>query len=157
MEQLSELIQRTAQSGRVAWIGVRPARHEDMDILKSVEVLSDGLSGDHGSSSKRAVTLIQSEHLAAIGNYLGRSPISPELLRRNLVVEGINLLALRNRQVRIGSALLNVEGICAPCSRMERALGAGGYSAVRGHGGVIARVLVPGLVTIGDVVVPTSS
>ena len=68
----------------------------------------------------------------------------PDLVRRNLVVEGINLLALKGRLVRIGEAVLEVTGECHPCSRMEQALGVGGYNAMRGQGGLTARVMVGG-------------
>lgn len=65
-------------------------------------------------------------------------------------MSGINLLALHDRRFRIGSALLEGTGLCHPCSRMEEALGQGGYNAMRGHGGITARVLEGGLVQIGD-------
>ena len=78
----------------------------------------------------------------------------PEILRRNLVVSGINLAALKGREVQVGEAVLRYTVICAPCSRMEEALGKGGYSAVRGHGGWCAEVVQPGQVRLGDVVQP---
>ncbi|MEM8821298.1 MAG: MOSC domain-containing protein, partial [Pseudomonadota bacterium] len=92
--------------------------------------------------------------LAVIAALLGQNAVAPELLRRNIVVGGINLLGLRNRRFRIGSAVLEGSGLCAPCSRMETALGHGGYTAVRGHGGITASVVLAGQVALGDSVAP---
>jgi MOSC domain-containing protein YiiM len=117
-------------------------------------ICTDGLDGDRSRTGKRAVTLIQQEHLAAIGSYLGKGPIAPEILRRNLVVSGINLSALKGREVQVGEAVLRLTVICAPCSRMEAVLGKGGYSAVRGHGGWCAEVVRSGRVRVGDAVHP---
>jgi len=76
--------------------------------------------------------------------------ISAELLRHNLAIKGINLLALKNRTFRIGEACFQGTGLCHPCSRMEAALGAGGYNAMRGHGGITARIISSGLIRVGD-------
>ena len=153
MEPLKEMIGRAAQPGRVAWIGVRPERRAPIVTPDAVDVGPHGIDGDHGSSGKRALTLLQAEHLAAIGSYLGRSSVPAEALRRNLVVTGLNLLAYRGRQLRLGTTEIEIVGNCAPCSRMEEAFGPGGYAAVRGHGGVTARVLVPGRISLNDAVV----
>ncbi|WP_244328113.1 MOSC domain-containing protein [Roseibium sp. RKSG952] len=125
-----------------------------MEIVDVAMISTSGLDGDRGRSGKRAVTLIQQEHLAAIGSYLGQGAVAPEILRRNLVVSGINLAALKGREVQVGEAILRFTVICAPCSRMEEALGKGGYSAVRGHGGWCAEVVQPGRVRLGDAVQP---
>lgn len=125
-----------------------------MEIVDVAMISSDGLDGDRSRAGKRAVTLIQQEHLAAIGSYLGQGAVAPEILRRNLVVSGINLAALKGREVQVGEAILRFTVICAPCSRMEEALGKGGYSAVRGHGGWCAEVVQPGRVRLGDAVQP---
>ena len=76
--------------------------------------------------------------------------IAPATLRRNLLVSGIPLIALKGRRFRIGDVLL--EGT-DPCSRMEAALGAGGYNAMRGMGGLCARILESGNLRVGDAVV----
>ena len=73
-------------------------------------------------------------------------------LRRNLVVSGINLLALKNARLQVGAAVLEVVGPCQPCSRMEETIGPGGYAAMRGHGGMTARVVATGVIQQGDVV-----
>jgi MOSC domain-containing protein YiiM len=156
VRSLKDLINTAAQPGKVEWIGLRAARREAMQTADSVEVTKNGLTGDHGRPGKRAVTLIQAEHLHVVGSFLGQDPIDPSLLRRNLVVAGINLLALKGRTIQIGTATLAITAPCAPCSRMEEALGTGGYSAVRGHGGVTANVVQPGTIKLGDRLTPTT-
>lgn len=151
---LQNLLDTLPQVGRVEWIGVRPSRGEPMIALESVQINPDkGLQGDrfNGSSENpRQVTLIQQEHLEVIAACLSRGPIPPSLLRRNIVISGINLLALKDKRFWIGDAVLEYSGLCHPCSKMERQLGAGGYNAMRGHGGITARVCEAGLVCIND-------
>lgn len=125
-----------------------------MHVVQEAQIGLDGLAGDRSRAGKRAVTLIQAEHLPAIGAYLGRDAVDPMDLRRNIVISGLNLASLKDRQIAIGDAVLHLSVICAPCSRMEETFGCGGYAAVRGHGGWCAEVITPGVVRIGDPVCP---
>lgn len=155
METIAKLTARHFSDGTVCWIGVRPSRRQPVEAIQSVLLSETGIAGDHHSSGgKRSVTLLQEEHIPVISSLLGGRSIDPAMLRRNLVVSGISLLALRSRRFAIGSSVLEGTGLCAPCSRMEEILGHGGYNAVRGHGGITATVVTGGQISLGDKVSP---
>lgn len=175
---LRQLVQQFAQPGRLLQIGLRPARRQPMQPVQRVQVLAGlGLVGDRAARAgaraggKRQVTLLQAEHLPVIAALAATALAATALddalvLRRNLVVAGLNLLAARTlfkdspmrlHLGRPGAALadqvvLEITGPCEPCSRMTELLGCGGYNAVRGHGGVCARVLQGGWLAVGDAV-----
>ena len=153
MTALNELLDTLPQQGVIEWIGLRPGRRQPMLSVSQVQATpGSGLAGDRyeGRTGARHATLIQAEHLPVIASLAGLDQVLPELLRRNIVVRGLNLLALRDKVVRVGGARMQITGLCHPCSRMEELLGPGGYNAVRGHGGVTARVLSAGLIELGD-------
>ncbi len=152
---LKQLFANLPQQGEVEWIGIRYKKRSALTVVKTINVLPAGLEGDHyaGRSGNRSVTLIQQEHIHTIASLLHKEKVLPEDLRRNIVVSGINLLALKEREFKIGSAILQMTGLCHPCSRMEETFGAGGYNAVRGHGGINARVIQPGVITLQDSVI----
>lgn len=152
---LQQIIDTLPQAGRVEWIGVRPERRAPVQAIIEVEVtLENGLSGDHygKNGGKRQVTLIQAEHLTAAASFLQRVNIDPGDTRRNIMVSGINLLAFKDRQFEIGDVVLEMTGICHPCTRFEETLGAGAYNAMRGHSGINAKVIKSGTIRVGDVV-----
>ena len=149
---LDDLLGRFPRAGTVTWIGLRPHRRLPLEPVGRATVTSSGLEGDHARPGKRAVTLIQAEHLPVIAALAGQGDVPAVLLRRNIAVSGINLLALKDRRFRVGKAILEGTGPCAPCSRMEELLGPGGYNAMRGHGGITATVIEPGEIALGDTV-----
>jgi MOSC domain-containing protein YiiM len=73
------------------------------------------------------------------------------------MVAGINLIALKGQRFKIGEAVLEGTSFAHPCSRMEAVLGPGGYNAMRGHGGLCARVIQGGLLRVGDACVAISA
>lgn len=168
MPDLRQLTRQFPRPGRVDAILLRPARGVPAISVPSVLALQDrGLEGDRSSQSspsregghKRQVTLLQAEHLPLIAAWVGLDSLAPQLLRRNLVIAGVNLLSARTLfadqsiHIAIGEeVVLLATGPCEPCSKMEAELGVGAYNAMRGHGGLTARVVAGGKITVGDVV-----
>jgi MOSC domain-containing protein YiiM len=156
--ELAKLMAQFPRPGKLEWIGIRAERRAPLASVTQIEAIAGyGLGGDHYASKangKRQVTLIQAEHLEAVAKILGKSEVSADGLRRNLLISGINLYALRDRKFRIGAILLEGSGLCDPCSRMEEVLGAGGYNAMRGHGGITARILEGGVLKVGESLQP---
>ncbi|MCO6491111.1 MAG: MOSC domain-containing protein [Phaeodactylibacter sp.] len=152
---MKDLLQSIPHSGKIEWIGRRPQKRGAVEAVPGARLTPEaGLSGDHysGRSGKRQVTLIQAEHLPAVAAILRIGEVDPALTRRNILVSGINLLALKGQQFRLGEALLEYTGECHPCSRMEENFGPGGFNAMRGHGGITARVIQGGTISVGDAV-----
>lgn len=152
--ELRTLLNTHPFQGRIDWIGLRPARYEDMLVVDDAELTLSGLRGDHHSAvSPRALTLVQAEHFGAIAAF-AQATVTPNMLRRNVVVSGINLACLRHKVLQIGSAQIKLTKPCAPCSRMEKTIGPGGYNAMRGHGGWYAEILQEGKLRTGDIFGP---
>ena len=150
---MKELFQIIPQTGKVEWLGIRPKKRGEVEAKSKVTLTEEaGIVGDHysGRSGKRQVTLIQSEHLDVMASILKIEKTEPKLTRRNIVVSGVNLLAFKDLQFKIGGVVLEMTGLCHPCSRMEKNFGPGGYNAMRGHGGITARVVRGGEIRLGD-------
>ncbi len=140
--------------GQLSWIGLRPEHKTEMIEVSHCQALAElGLEGDHRVNktpgSARQVTIISLEYINQISHFLGK-PVLAQQLRRNLVISGINLSALRYQKFQIGEAIFEANALCQPCSRMEKSLGKGGVAAMMGHGGLCCKVLQSGVISVGD-------
>ena len=163
---LRELTTKFAQTGQLQAIYCRSARGVlCVQTSSAIAIAGRGLQGDRASltvsqnplGSNRQITLIQAEHIAVISALMNKI-VDPASLRRNLVVSGINLLAAKSlfkdqpMHLIINDVVLEITGPCEPCSKMEASLGVGAYNAMRGHGGVTAKVIKGGELKLGDIV-----
>lgn len=155
MAVVTQLLNTGNFIGRIEWIGTASASGDPLQSQDSCELVTNkGIVGEHhfraAGNSTRQVTLIQHEHLSVIAALLKKEEIDPGHLRRNIVVSGINLAALRDQEFRIGDATLKGTGDCVPCKLMEANLGPGGYAAMLAHGGITSIVAEGGAIRIGD-------
>ena len=154
MQKVAELKQHFPNPGKVEWIGVRLSRGSVIDEKPFIEATKGrGLVGDKAgerAGGKRQVTLIQAEYIDVIRSLLPSAEIDFAALRRNIAISGINLNALKDCTIRVGQARLEITGLCHPCGKLEEQLGEGVFNALRGHGGLTAKVTGGGLIQVGD-------
>jgi len=154
MSRINQLKQNYFRSGKIEWIGLRTGQGKQILPVKTAKLtLNHGLDGDKAGvrpGGKRQVTLIQAEYIPVMQSLLDNENITPEKLRRNIVVSGLNLSVMRGLKLKVANAIIEITGNCAPCYKMEEALGFGGFNAMRNHGGINAMVIKGGEISIGD-------
>jgi MOSC domain-containing protein YiiM len=95
------------------------------------------------------VTLIEGEDLDVIENELGISVGNGEH-RRNVVTRGVRLLDLRRKRFRIGEALLEFDRSRPPCRHVQDLSEPGMTRALKGRGGICARIVEAGRIRTQD-------
>jgi len=124
-----------------------------MNVVGHAEVIKNlGLKGDTHAlpDSSRQILLIEKETLDALS-------LSPGQVKENITTEGITLMGLKmNDRLRLGNdVLLEITKPCSPCSRMEE-LRPGLLKGLAGKRGMLARVVIGGVVNVGDTIEPVS-
>ena len=142
-------------NGQLEWIGLRPEHKQAMLVVDQANAIAGlGLEGDHRCEktpgSARQVTLISHEYIQQLAEKINLNAIDPALLRRNLVISGMDMDLLRFQQLKIGDAIFETSALCHPCSRMDQALGKGTKEAMMGLGGLCAKILRGGIIRVGD-------
>jgi MOSC domain-containing protein YiiM len=151
-----------ALSGRVASLHLHVA--EPGAPLQSAEVIelveAKGIQGDTryfgrvsrdtGQPSRRQVSLIEREQLAAHAAALGLASIAPGAVRSNIETAGIDLISCLGREVEIGEALLFFYAHRDPCAKMDALCQGLRARMIDRRQGVMAEVRRSGKVRVGD-------
>ncbi|RJK92826.1 molybdenum cofactor biosysynthesis protein [Vallicoccus soli] len=156
MEVLHLLVAaRHAYEGRPA---DGPSAPPPQDLDRVEVVAGKGLRGDRyfarPAHARASVTLLAVEDLEAVARDLGLAePPDPALLRRNVVLRGADVDALRGHDVELdcgeGPVLLRCGRPANPCAWMDVVLAPGAFRALRGRGGVRAAPLTSGALRRG--------
>ncbi len=157
-----EKLRREIAPGKLEWIGLRTERRGEINIVERAQAkIGLGLDGDHRClktpGSARQVTIISREYIHQIAQQLEMDFIEPTLLRRNLIISGMNMNLLRFQRLQIGEVIFETSALCDPCSRMDENLGKGGAAAMFGYGGLCAKIIQGGWIAVGDEVVRLES
>lgn len=142
-----------ASSGRLLGIAVRSRRNGPMKLLDFAEVREQaGIDGDLAVSAERGVTLLAQEQWQQVVDELG-TPLPWHTRRANLLVQGLVMGDLVGRRLSIGEVELDVQGETKPCGLMDE-IQPGLREALvpELRGGVHARVLQSGTISVGDAI-----
>jgi MOSC domain-containing protein YiiM len=123
-----------------------PARRVPMEALEAAAVVEDGVEGcAHRRAGKRSVLFVAAEDLDAVG-------VEPGVIRENFTVRGADLMRWPiGQRVAVGDAEFEVSMVCDPCHLMEE-IRPGLQAELEGRRGMLASVVTPGRVAVGDAV-----
>ena len=128
--------------------GQPPGEYDTVEMREIECVAGRGIKGDRffdfKNDYKGQITFFASEIFDAVCDKLGVTGKSIEAVRRNVVTRGVELNALIGKQFELQG--VQFEGVCecSPCHWMNMAIAPGAEAALRGLGGLRARILTDG-------------
>jgi MOSC domain-containing protein YiiM len=131
--------------GTVRALLVKREKGGDSIPLPEVHAVIGGFAGDYHTKSPK-----QRQILMVSGSVMDELKLPPGAIYENVVVDGIDVIALaEGQQLRMGEALLSVTIPCEPCIQMER-VRLGLQDTLQNRRGIFAKVVTPGLIRVSD-------
>jgi MOSC domain-containing protein YiiM len=132
---------------KISGVFTSPARKSGVSVPheRRRAIAGEGLEGcAHANPPKREVLFVSAEHLESVG-------VEPGVIRENLTIEGTDVEQWPiGQRVKVGDeAVFEITMVCDPCQRME-AIREGLRVELEGKRGMLARVVEPGDVAVGD-------
>ncbi len=113
-----------------------------------------GIQGDryHGKDpgSKTQITFLSREVVEEMCRSLGIGALDYSVLRRNVLVSGVDLNGLIGRRFSVGGVVFEGVEECKPCYWMDEAVAPGANAFLAGQGGLRCRILESGPLHCGD-------
>lgn len=107
-------------------------------------VTGSGLEGDryfgHREDYKGQITFFAEEIAQRLEDALDIGPVDRSVMRRNVLIEGVDLNSLIGRRFALGEVSFSGSEECAPCYWMDEAVGPGAHAFLKGNGGLRCRI-----------------
>ncbi|MGB8097333.1 MAG: MOSC domain-containing protein [Terracidiphilus sp.] len=133
--------------------GQEPGSHP-MHQVEEIECVAGlGIRGDrffdYKPDYKGQITFLSREVFEDVCRALATGPKSPGVTRRNVITEGADLNALIGQRFSVQG--VEFEGVCecSPCDWMDHAIAPGAEEALKGRGGLRARIVTSGVLRAG--------
>ena len=134
--------------------GAEPGTEPMEEVAEAECVAGSGLRGDRffdfKADYKGQITFFEWEVWQRLGEELNVPHPPPSVFRRNVIVKGMDLNRLIKKEFTIqGMRFLGTQE-CAPCHWMDQAFAPGAEEALKGHGGLRAKILSDGMLRVGE-------
>ncbi len=134
----------------------KPGPHPTHDLAEVELHANMGIVGDRFYNRKPdyngQITFFAAETLDYIQDVMALDALDPMGVRRNVITEGINLNQLMKTRFTLQGITFEGTGHCTPCKWMNVGVAEGGHKAMKGRGGIRARILTNGILRVGDAV-----
>jgi MOSC domain-containing protein YiiM len=133
----------------------KPADNYPLVEVPRIEcVAGRGIRGDrfydYRDNYKGQITFFSFEVFEKLAQHFGLTNKSPGVLRRNVIVSGIDLNDLIGEEFSIQGVRLRGTGHCRPCYWLDQAFAPGTEDFLKGNGGLRAEILIDGAIAVGD-------
>lgn len=133
--------------------GLPPGKAPMLEVEQVECVAGKGLVGDrffaYKEDYKGQVTFFAHEVYERLCAQFGITGVPPSVFRRNLITKGTDLNALIGREFEVQGVRFYGTQESAPCYWMNQAFAEGTEEAMKGHGGLRARILSNGILRRG--------
>jgi MOSC domain-containing protein YiiM len=134
--------------------GKPPDNYPLVEVPRIECVAGRGIRGDrfydYRDNYKGQITFFSSEVFERLARHFDLDGKSPGVLRRNLIVSGIDLNELIGQEFSIQGVRLRGTGHCKPCYWLDQAFAPGTEEFLEGNGGLRAEILTDGAIAVGD-------
>ena len=129
--------------------GQPPGEAPMIEVDQVTCVAGKGLEGDRffgwKEDYKGQVTFFAHEVYESLCEQFGVTGVAPSVFRRNLITKGIDLNALIGQEFEVEGVRFFGTEESKPCHWMNQAFAEGAEAAIRGRGGLRAKILSDGV------------
>ncbi len=129
--------------------GKPPGESPALDVPEARCITGRGIEGDRyldfKDDYKGQVTFFEQEVYERICAQFGIRHKGPEIFRRNIITEGVDLNALIGKEFEVQGVRFLGTQESAPCHWMNHVFAEGAEEALKGHGGLRAKILTDGV------------
>ena len=134
--------------------GKPPDDYPLVEVSRIDCVASHGIRGDrfydYKDNYKGQITFFSFEVFEKLARHFRLPNKSPGVLRRNVIVTGIDLNDLIGEEFSIQGVRFRGTGHCRPCYWLDQAFAPGAEEFLAGNGGLRAQILSDGVIALGD-------